>query len=300
MFLSYNEAKKDESAFLSMTSLHIHEFNKLCNVFKEVYEEHFGTNSLDISKPGRPRILSTIEDNLFFILFYKKCYLLQEVVGFLFGLSQERTNELIHELSPILSLALDKLGCIPERVGSNLKESLNHEEGSQDLGIDATEREIQRPQDNDLQEFVYSGKAGCHTKKNIIVGGLNDLRVKYLGKTVEGKKHDKKAADEDNIKFPDNINLYDDTAFIGYEPYNVNIIQPKKKPKGGKLTSEEKEENRLISSTRVIIEHIISGVKRLHIVKDIFRNRKEGFDDLVMEIACGLHNFRCDCRMNSY
>ena len=60
MFLSYNEAKKDESAFLSMTSLHIHEFNKLCNVFKEAYEEHFGTNSLDISKPGRPRILDII------------------------------------------------------------------------------------------------------------------------------------------------------------------------------------------------------------------------------------------------
>lgn len=300
MFLSYNEAKKDEKAFLSMTSLHIHEFNKLCNPFKEAYEEHLGANSLDVSKPGCPRKLSTIEDNLLFILFYKKLYPLQEVCGFLFGLSQSRTNELIHELSPILSLALDKLGCIPERVGINLKESLKDEEENQDLGIDATEREIQRPQDNDLQEFYYSGKAGCHAKKNIVVGGLNDLRIKYLGKTVEGKKHDKKTADEDNIKFPDDINLYDDTAFIGYEPYNVNIIQPKKKPKGGELTTKEKEDNRLISSVRVIIEHIIAGAKRLHIVKHVFRNRKEGFDDLVMEIACGLHNFRCDCRMDSY
>jgi hypothetical protein len=28
------------------------------------------------------------------------------------------------------------------------------------------------------------------------------------------------------------------------------------------------------------------------IVKDVFRNTKEKYDDLVMEIACGLHNFR--------
>ena len=81
---------------------------------------------------------------------------------------------------------------------------------------------------------------------------------------------------------------------------NVNIIQPTKKPKGGTLTDEQKEENRLISSARVVVEHIIGGVKRLHIVKEVFRNKKKGFDDLVMEIACGLHNFRCDCRMISY
>jgi len=45
-----------------------------------------------------------------------------------------------------------------------------------------------------------------------------------------------------------------------------------------------------------VIEHIISGIKRCRIVKDIFRNTKEKYDDLVMEIAGGLHNFRVHCR----
>ena len=57
------------------------------------------------------------------------------------------------------------------------------------------------------------------------------------------------------------------------------------------VTPEQKEHNRLISSIRIVIEHIISGIKRCRIVKDIFRNTKEKYDDLVMEIACGLHNF---------
>ena len=69
-------------------------------------------------------------------------------------------------------------------------------------------------------------------------------------------------------------------------------MQPKKKPKGGELTEEEKESNKLISRVRIVVEHIIAGIKRLHIVKDVFRNIKEGYDDLVMRLACGLHNFR--------
>jgi len=58
------------------------------------------------------------------------------------------------------------------------------------------------------------------------------------------------------------------------------------------------EENRLISRVRIVIEHIIGGMKRSRIVKDLFRNTQDLYDDLVMEIACGLHNFRVHCRMS--
>jgi hypothetical protein len=37
---------------------------------------------------------------------------------------------------------------------------------------------------------------------------------------------------------------------------------------------------------------VIAGIKRCRIVKDVFRNTSVDFEDMVMEIACGLHNFR--------
>ena len=40
------------------------------------------------------------------------------------------------------------------------------------------------------------------------------------------------------------------------------------------------------------MEHALAGVKRSRIVKDILRNTKEGWSDLVMVVACGLHNLR--------
>jgi uncharacterized radical SAM superfamily protein len=50
--------------------------------------------------------------------------------------------------------------------------------------------------------------------------------------------------------------------------------------------------NRIFSSARVVVEHIIAGVKRCRIVKDVLRLTKKGISDCVMEIGCGLHNLR--------
>jgi hypothetical protein len=54
--------------------------------------------------------------------------------------------------------------------------------------------------------------------------------------------------------------------------------------------------NGLFSSVRVVVEHVIAGVKRCRIVKDVLRLTKRDISDQVMEIACGLHNLRVSCR----
>jgi hypothetical protein len=54
--------------------------------------------------------------------------------------------------------------------------------------------------------------------------------------------------------------------------------------------------NSIISGTRISVENTIAGVKRCRIVKDVFRNTKDGFSDSVMEVACALHNLRVECR----
>ena len=59
---------------------------------------------------------------------------------------------------------------------------------------------------------------------------------------------------------------------------------------------EDRLLNHLISSGRVGVENVIAGVKRCRMVKDVLRLTTEGISDLVMEIACGLHNLRMRCR----
>ena len=45
-----------------------------------------------------------------------------------------------------------------------------------------------------------------------------------------------------------------------------------------------------------MVENVISGVKRCRIVKDELRLTKAKISDVVMEIACGLHNLRVTFR----
>jgi hypothetical protein len=135
--------------------------------------------------------------------------------------------------------------------------------------------------------------------KNNLIGDVEDRLVRYLSETYPGRVHDKHRCDAEEPVFPCDIGLFQDTGFQGYHPAGVHRYQPKKKPKGKELTPEEKAENTIISRIRILIEHIIAGVKRCRIVKDVFRNTKLYFADQVMEIACGLHNFRTTLRYNT-
>ena len=58
----------------------------------------------------------------------------------------------------------------------------------------------------------------------------------------------------------------------------------------------EKFCNRIFSRVRVVVEHVIAGGKRCRRVKDVWRLTTQGIADVVMEIACGLHNLRVSCR----
>ena len=52
----------------------------------------------------------------------------------------------------------------------------------------------------------------------------------------------------------------------------------------------------LISGGRIIGEHVMAGVKRCRIVKEVLRLTTAGITDMVMAMACGLHNLRVSGR----
>jgi hypothetical protein len=236
---------------------------------------------------GRPSHLATLADKLFFILVYQKTYMLQVAHGLHFGYSQSRANELIHALLPLLQRALQRSHYAPNRDAQALAAA-----APQGWQIDGTERRRQRPQDPEKQEEVYSGKKKTHTDKNIVIVQEQTEQTSYLGPTVGGSHHDKQVATDAQIVYPAGSTLTQDMGFQSYAPEGVHVIQPKKRKRGGWLSIYDLLSNRLISKTRILVEHVLSRLKRCRIVKDVFRNLKDGLSDTVMEIAAGLHNLR--------
>ena len=298
---TYENVKSKPKLFRALTGLDPAEFEELLAAFRvawaEYVEQRYSENKERQRKPGggRKPILNTVEGKLLFILFYFKTYPLQEVIAFLFGMGQSQACEWIHTLSIVLKMALARMQHLPERDPERV-EAILAEDPENEFAIDGIERRRQRPKDNIEQRAYYSGKKKAHTVKNNVIVTLKGRKVQYLSGTYKGKKHDKKICDEEQPTFPEGSTLYQDTGFQGYAPEGVIIQQPKKKPRDRELSVEEKEQNALISSVRIVVEHVIAGIKRCRIVKDVFRNTKPEFDDSVMVVACGLHNFRTACR----
>ena len=239
---------------------------------------------------GGPGKLPTTRARLLFLLFYFKCYPLQEVLAFLFGMSQPQACEWIKKLTPQVNQALGRELLLPARRPADLDTLLEQVPELRLLVLDGVERPVRRPKDKDEQKKNYSGKKKSHRKKNLLLS--SEKRVVYLGPTSPGSVHDKKLADESGLTYPPDALVVKDTGFQGYEPPDTQTLQPKKKPRGRELHPIQKTINQVISKVRVTVEHAIAGIKRCHIVADLFRNRRSGFIDEVMLAASGLHNLR--------
>ena len=252
-----------------------------------------GTRRVRALGAGRKGQLESPRHKLLFILMYFKLYPLQEVLGLLFGVHQSEANRWVHRLTPVLEKALGRRLELPARRPADLKRVLT-ECPSLEWVLDGVERPVRRPKDKDRQKRHYSGKKKRHGLKNLVVSCRG--QVQGLSRTVPGSVHDKKLADQTRWRWPQGGTLLMDTGFAGYTPARTDVLMPRKKPKGKPLDAVWKAINRAIARLRVGVEHALAGVKRCHIVADLYRNTKAGFEDAVMLVACGLHNFRVSCR----
>ena len=297
--LRYMDLIQNSRRFLALTGYTVDEFRALLSFFRVRFQAYVSIFTLE-GKPRQNRSYSayknsslpTLEDKLLFILNYMKTYPLQESHAQAYGMQQSQACQWIHLLLPLVNQSLADCGELPARK----EEDFNP--GEDEAGLffhDGTERPINRPQDPEQQELYYSGKQKRHTlKKDVVID--EPYKIRFLSATVEGRRNDKRLADESGYRVPKNRVLAQDAGFQGVQLEGVAILQPKKKPRGGELCYADKVRNRLISGIRVRIEHAIGGVKRYRIIKDKLRNWQPGFRDLVFETCCGLHNFRLNFR----
>ena len=233
--LTYTTLKDRSREFLAATGLTHAEFARLLPAFTVAYVALYPPDKTLQGKirqrqvgGGAKGLLSQMEDKLLFILVYQKTNPLQTMHGLQFRLSQSQTNYWIHHLLPVLQRALAALDVAPERDASRVATNPLTLEGAPAGALDGTERRRQRPTDACQQIAHYSGKKKAHTDKNLLLVNEHTSKVVYLGPTVAGKMHDKKAADEAQIAYPVNATLDKDTGFQGYEPAGVLTQQPKK------------------------------------------------------------------------
>ena len=286
----------------ALTSLEAGEFARLLTAFEQEGQARRGQfNRFSEQRrrapgaTGNPGVLATPKARLCFVLFYFKCYPLQEIMGVLFGPSQPQACLWIGRPTSLINAALGRELVLSARRPADLDKLLAEVPELRLLIMDGVERPIRRPKDKQSKKDDYSGKKKAHRKKNRLVSS-HERSVAYLGPTSPGSLHNKKLAEENGLRFPADALVLKDTGLQGHEPLGCATLQPRKRPRGRALPAYSLAINKVISRVRVQIEHTISGVKRCRITADTFRSWRAGTVDAVILATSGLHNLRVAAR----
>ena len=154
-----------------MTSLTVEEFGFLHGSFEIHCNNYFYYHTMNgkvrekvIYKEQKNASLKGSELKLFFLLSYFKNYPLQEFQASYFGITQAKVSQFIKVLKPILEKTLTTMGLVP----SNNPEELKAQLGAhliKEANMDATERDVNRSTDYEVQKEFYSGKKKTYNQK---------------------------------------------------------------------------------------------------------------------------------------
>lgn len=298
--MNTTKAFKNQRLMRALTGMSYQEFQSLIPAFEQAVHEDNHLRSKATKRHfggGAKGKLVTIEDKLFFILVYIKTYPTFDFLGFIFSLHRSRAHRNTVKLIDSLEKALGRKLVMPLKKVSSLEEFLLKFPEAKDLFVDGVERPIQRPKNKRRQNKLYSGKKKRHMRKSILAVNAHK-KILILTTTKSARRHDKRLADKNRLfeRIPEEVAVWVDNGFQGIQRQHRNTLIPKKATKKNPLTYAEKEENRVISSFRVVVEHAIAGMKRFKAYADIWRNRLQNLDDRVMRIVAGLWNLHVDMR----
>lgn len=292
--MNINKLHQNKRGMKALTGMDFQEFDHLLPDFARELYRHAASKPNRRRKPGggQKGHLKTAADKLFFILFYIKTYPTFDVLAFFSGKSRGRSCEAAHLYLSILEKTLGKKIILPARKITSVEEFLRKFPAVKDIFVDGTERRMQRPQASKRNKRHYSGKKKAHTRKNIIIADEHK-RILLVSPTKPGRRHDKNCADRivlaENV--PKHIGIWEDSGFQGMQHKHPNTVIAKRARKNQPLTTAEKEENRVISSFRVVAEQAIGGMKRYRVMTDTLRNKIGVFDDRIAVVTAGLWNY---------
>lgn len=234
---------------------------------------------------GSPKSLRPIEE-ICLTLFYLRQPCTFEVLGMHFGVSKTTANDRFHYWLKIIRDLLPS-SLVEQTPDPSSFTALQRQLKEQELIVDSFEQERSRPLDNQEQADYFSGKKARHTFKNQVISLPEGGDIVDVVSGERGPEADINVMRKQLPTFDEEQPFLGDKAYVGEE----QILTPKKKPRGGKLTSEQKEQNRVLSKRRIYIEHVIRRLRIFGILQGKFRLRS-GCYQLVMLTVCGLTRLR--------
>jgi hypothetical protein len=108
----------------------------------------------------------------------------------------------------------------------------------------------------------------------------------HIGK---GRRHDYHLYKKSNVHIHEHTEIIVDTGYQGLQDIHLKTRKPKKKSKTNPLSKTDKKNNSIISSDRVMVEHVIRKIKIFRIMGERYRNRRRRFG-LRLNLIAAIYN----------
>ena len=247
--------------------------------------------------------LATMADKLLCVLAFYRFYLTDELLGWLVGLDASNVCRLQQRLEPLIEQAADpSLGwSLRRRLPPGVKKIGTFEEllavcpDFADIVTDATEQPRQRPPRR-TQRRWYSGKRKRHTVKTQLTIHRRSGRILHVSPAVPGRVHDYTLFKRSRLAehLPPQTQWSLDRGYDGVatdypgRPWSLPV---KRRRNHRVLTRAERGWNRLQARQRIVVEHVLSRVKKYQVLAQVYRHRITDYSRRFRNVAA-LTNFR--------
>jgi len=299
MILRYHHLACQPRVFRAMTGLAVAEFDALA---ADVLPRLAADEYVRLRRPARQRAIGggrryelAARDRLLLAVVWLRRYPTNQVLGYLFGVSEPTARRAVGRVVPLLE-ADGRDGMRLPDPGKGRRRALAallaDTPGLARL-IDTFEQRVQRPRDRGEADTYYSGKKKQHTLKVQVAVDERTGEIADVAPSVRGPTHDLTLLRDSGLlaRLPDGLGALGDLGYVGLQDAHPGGLgaTPRRKPRGRPRPDEDIAYNRAFARRRVKAEHTIGRLRRYEALTHTDRHRRRGHTARV-RAAAGLVN----------
>ena len=301
MIARLGNLRKHPVVFEHLTGLAVAVFDELAAQVVPAVE---AAHRKKLDRPDRRRAVGggdtfdlTTADQVLLTVVWLRQYPTNEVLGFLFGVSDSTASRARTRCLPVLEKAGQDTMRMPDPglAGRKRLPGLLKDTPGLAVVIDSFEQRTHRPKRR--QRAYDSGKKKAHTLKSQVAVDEDCGRIVDVSDSVPGPWAGIKLLRKSRLlrRLPEGVGGLGDLAYVGIAELHPEGLgaSPRRKPRGEERPPEDRRYNRAFSRRRIVVEHGIGRLRRFRAVARVNRHPRKGHATRVRAIA-GLVNRMLD------
>jgi hypothetical protein len=306
MICRFDNLRRYPTVFLKMTGLRLNEFASLLDDMLPRLAE---AEQARLHRTDRQRAVGggrhadlVLRDQILLAVIWLRQYPTNEVLAFLFGVSDSTVSRIVNRLVPLLEASGKDTMRMPDPGRKHRKEldALLKETPELVVIIDTFEQRVQRCKDRKEADAHFSGKKKQHTLKEQVAVDEQNGTVCDVGESVVGPTADLTLLKQSGLlnRLPEGVGAIGDLAYVGIavaHPQHLGAA-PRRKPRGKDRPPEDVSFNRAFSKRRITVEHTIGRMRRYQSLAQTDRHHRKNHTARTRAVA-GLVNRQIRSRL---